>query len=346
MQRDGSATVEALARWVGSQPDTRTFAFLHLYEPHTPYAPPERYRHLALPYDGDVAYADELVGRFLDALRRAGLYDKAIIVVVSDHGEGLGDHGEQEHGLFLYREALQVPLIVRLPGGLQGGRRVTGPVGLVDVAPTILDLAGLATEGMDGRTLRAALASGRAERGPVYSETLYPLYHFGWSDLYAATDERYSYIRAPRPELYDLVADPRQKQDLAAARASAVAAMTAWLEPRVTEAVPTKPEDVREDVRQQLRALGYVGGGEVAPSPGGSRPDPKDKIDAYERLMKAPHAAPSGQVRRGRDGAPGARARRSPGCSMRGSSSASPSCSWAAPRKPSPPSRRPSPSIR
>jgi arylsulfatase A-like enzyme/Tfp pilus assembly protein PilF len=287
MQRDGAATEEALARWVASQPGPRTFAFLHLYEPHSPYAPPERYRHLALPYDGDVAYADELVGRLLDALRRAGLYDKAIIVVVSDHGEGLKDHGEQEHGLFLYRETLQVPLIVRLPGALRGGSRVAGPVGLIDVAPTLLDLADLAIEGMDGRTLRAALASGRAESKPVYSETLYPFYHFGWSDLYAATDERFSYIRAPRPELYDLVADPRQAKNLAATQVSAAGATSAWLEARVAQAVPTEPEDVREDVRQQLRALGYVGGGGAPPPRAGSRPDPKDKIEAYERLMRA-----------------------------------------------------------
>src|SRR5262249_50221210 len=143
LQRDGGITVDALARWVEGQGDKRWFAFLHLYEPHSPYNPPEKYRRLPSPYDGDVAYADELVGRFLERLKAKGLYDRAIIAVTSDHGEGLKDHGEDEHGIFLYREAVHVPLILRLPGGAAAGRRVRGPVAQVDIMATLLDLAGL-----------------------------------------------------------------------------------------------------------------------------------------------------------------------------------------------------------
>src|SRR5262245_56496231 len=208
MQRDGAVAVEALSRFLAEAPQTKAFAFLHLYEPHAPYAPPERYRSLGTAYDGEIAYADELVGRLVAALRGAGIYDRAVLVLLSDHGEGLMDHGEQEHGIFLYREALHVPLIVRLPGGVRGGTRVRSPVGLVDVAPTLLDLTGLPSDGMDGGSLWAALVEGRAPSRPQYAETLYPLYHLGWSDLRAATDERYSYIRAPRPELFDLSQDP------------------------------------------------------------------------------------------------------------------------------------------
>src|SRR5438132_286978 len=117
LQRDGSVAVDALSRWIQGLGGARFFAFLHLYEPHTPYAPPERHRNHALLYDGDISYADELVGRFLDGLKSRGVYDRAVIVVTSDHGEGLNDHGEAEHGIFLYREAVHVPLILRLPGG-------------------------------------------------------------------------------------------------------------------------------------------------------------------------------------------------------------------------------------
>ena len=229
LQRDGGVAVQSLLRFVEGQGDKRFFAFLHLYEPHSPWTPPEKYRDLASPYDGDVAYADELLGRFLDGLRAKGLYDRAVIAVTSDHGEGLGEHGEEEHGIFLYRENLHVPLVVRLPGGVGQGTRVKGPVAQVDIAATLLDLAGLPADGMDGISLRPALASGAATARTVYSETLYPRYHFGWSDLYAASETRFRFIRAPRPELYDLDKDPKEKDNLAAQRAQAVASMGDWL---------------------------------------------------------------------------------------------------------------------
>src|SRR5439155_4546971 len=111
------------------------------------------------PYDGEIAYADELVGRLLDRVKARGWLDRAIVAIVSDHGEGLGDHGETEHGILLYREALHVPLILRLPGGAGGGRRIGGTVGLVDVAASLLDLAGLDATGLDGHTVRPALSS-------------------------------------------------------------------------------------------------------------------------------------------------------------------------------------------
>ena len=172
-QRDGRATVDALAGWIDRQADPKIFAFLHLYEPHTPYAPPPSHR-LANPYDGEIAYADELVGRLLDRIKARGWLDRAIVAVVSDHGEGLGDHGEAEHGILLYREALHVPWILRLPGGAGGGRRVAGTLGIVDVAATLLDLAGLDAGGLDGRTVRPSLAGDAPVDRDVYSETIYP----------------------------------------------------------------------------------------------------------------------------------------------------------------------------
>ncbi len=286
VQRDGAIAVDALSKWIDGLGGRRAFAFLHLYEPHAPYTPPERYRGLASPYDGEVAHADELIGRFLDRLKSAGLYDKALIALTSDHGEGLKDHGEEEHGIFLYREAVQVPLILRLPGGIRGGTRVRGIVSLVDLAPTLLDFAGLSTGGMDGTSLREAIAAGKAAGEPSYAETLYPKHQFGWSDLYAVTEERLRYLRAPRPEVYDLATDPGEKKNLIAERASAVPAFNTWLDGILASGSAATPEEVSPEVREKLAALGYVGLAHAA-RPGGDLPDPKDKMGSYLEYQEA-----------------------------------------------------------
>jgi arylsulfatase A-like enzyme/Tfp pilus assembly protein PilF len=287
LQRDGAITVEALSHWIGGQGGARFFAFLHLYEPHSPYTPPPRHQGHALAYDGEIAYADELVGRLLDALQKSGLYDRAIIAVTSDHGEGLGDHGEAEHGIFLYREEVHVPLIVRLPHGLRGGTRVPGTVAQSDLAPTLLDLAGVPGTGFDGVSLRETMAAPATAGHSVYSETFYPRYHLGWSELFAASDGRYRYVRAPRPELFDLASDGREQKNLAPERASVAAAMERWLEERGAGASASAPEEVPSDVREKLQALGYVGSSAAHPTAGAALPDPKDHIGAYEDFKRA-----------------------------------------------------------
>jgi len=151
VQRPGMETEARLEEWIGKVPAGKpAFAFLHVYEPHTPYEPPEPFasRYAGRPYDGEGAAADAVVGKFFGFLKARGLYDGSLIVLLSDHGEGLGDHGEDEHGIFLYREALQVPLIVKLPGSRDAGRRVPEPAGLVDVFPTVL--AAVAEAGQAG----------------------------------------------------------------------------------------------------------------------------------------------------------------------------------------------------
>jgi arylsulfatase A-like enzyme/tetratricopeptide (TPR) repeat protein len=286
-QRDGAVAVDALLRWIDAQGGKRFLAFLHLYEPHTPYTPPSPWRERLAerPYDGEIAYADELVGRFLGHLRARGVLDRAIVAVTSDHGEGLGDHGEQEHGFFLYREAVRVPLVLRLPGGARGGTRVRGAVAQVDLPATLLDLASVPADGMDGVSLKKALG-GRGPGRPVYSETLLPRYHFGWSELLSASDDRYRYIQAPRPELFDLEADPLEKRNRAGELASASAALAAWLAERSTGGVPA-PAPVDAATREKLETLGYVGGGtSVAPSASGLA-DPKDKVAVLEAFKRA-----------------------------------------------------------
>ena len=290
VQRDGAVAADALGRWIESLGDARFFAFLHLYEPHTPYTPPERFRGRD-PYDGEITYADELLGRLLDRVKdREG---RLVVAVTSDHGEGLGDHGEQEHGNFLYRETVRVPLVLRLPGDARAGARVRGAVAQVDVAATLLDLVGLPTAGLDGVSLRPQLAGRPAAPRRVYSESFYPRYHFGWSELLAVTDDRFRYVYAPRPELFDLSRDPGEKENLAAARPEAAAAMSEWLRGRAGGGVPA-PEEVSAETRERLQALGYVGVGSGAPA-AGPLADPKDRIAAYEDLRRGMALRQSGR---------------------------------------------------
>jgi choline-sulfatase len=289
VRRDGAETLKIAETWLDSQVSHRFFLFVHFYEPHRPYSPPARYAQYS-PYDGEIAYADELVGRLLDSLKRRGLYDRAAIVLLSDHGEGLGDHVEQEHGLFLYDEAVHVPLILKLPGAAERGRRVGAPVQHIDVVPTVLDLVGAPRpSGLQGRSLRSVLhaPSDLPERG-VYSESLYGRYHFGWSELYALTDARFRYIRAPRDELYDLAHDPAERQNLAAERPQARVAMRHALDDLVKSASLPVPSGVAPEERERLQALGYVGSSPTLDTAvGRDLADPKDKVDVLEAYRHA-----------------------------------------------------------
>ncbi len=286
LQRDGAAAVDALSRWISGLGRARFFAFLHLYEPHSPYTPPPRYQGKGLPYDGEISYADELTGRLLQALRSAGLYDRAIVALTSDHGEGLNDHGEAEHGIFVYREAVHVPLVLHLPGGAHAGTRVAGSAGHVDLAATLLDLAGVSASGLDGVSLRPALEGAAFAGHGVYSETFYPRYHLGWSELFAATEGRYRFVRAPRPELFDLTMDGGERRNIAGDRASVASAMDRWLDTQGAGAAAARPDEVPADVREKLQALGYVGG-TSAREASGPLPDPKDHVAAYEDFKRA-----------------------------------------------------------
>jgi arylsulfatase A-like enzyme/tetratricopeptide (TPR) repeat protein len=305
VQRDGADTMAAATRWIDTQASPKFFLFVHLYEPHTPYAPPERFA-ASHPYDGEVQYADELVGALLDHLRRSGLYDRATIALVSDHGEGLGDHGEDEHGIFLYRETIHVPAIVKLAGSRGGGRRVAAPVQQIDLAPTLLDLAGIRWQGaqpaagLQGRSLVAVLEGEDRElpEANLYAESLSPRYHFGWSELYALTDGRYRLIRAPRDELYDIRQDPREKRSVADDRPQVASAMRRALDAIIAGVEVTRPSAVSDEDRQKLAALGYVGTQSSAPLdlPGDRLPDPKDRVDVLQKYRGAAIAAGSGRL--------------------------------------------------
>jgi arylsulfatase A-like enzyme/Flp pilus assembly protein TadD len=290
VQRRGEDTLAAAEKWLDARDRRkRFFLFFHIYEPHKPYSPPPRFAMYA-PYDGEIAYADEIVGRFFDHLRGMDLYDRATIILLADHGEGLGDHGEQEHGLFLYRETTRVPLVVKLPGRHES-RRVSVPVQHIDVAPTILDLAGAArVPSLKGRSLRPLLdGSGGIADADIYAEAFYSRYHFGWSELYSLTDARYRLIRAPRDELFDEQNDPAETKSLAASRPQVTQAMRSAIGRLIANASIAAPTAVSDEDRQKLAALGYIGGGADASLAlaGDSLPAPTDKVHVLEKYRRA-----------------------------------------------------------
>lgn len=293
VQRSGAATEELLETWIGERaPEAPFFAFLHLYEPHSPYDPPEpfRSRYAARPYDGEIAAADAVVARFLGFLKERRIYDRAIVVFLSDHGEGLGDHGEDEHGIFLYREELRVPLFVKLPGNARAGERIASPAGLVDVFPTVAALLGEKIPSpLAGEPLLAGGAPPGAERR-LYAETLYPRLHFGWSDLASLTDGTYQYIEAPRPELYDWTKDPAEKNDLSAALPPAFRSMRTQL--LATERPLQPPGAVDEETIKKLASLGYIAS-RAPDAASRDLPDPKDRIRTIGRLKEASRLAAS-----------------------------------------------------
>jgi arylsulfatase A-like enzyme/cytochrome c-type biogenesis protein CcmH/NrfG len=289
VQRDGTQSEAIAERWLGSSGTTRAFLFLHLYEPHKPYAPPERFAQYD-PYDGEIAYADEIVGRLIKYLKSHQLYDRSTIVLLSDHGEGLGDHGEQEHGLFVYDEAIHVPLIIKQESNAGAGRRVADVVQHVDLVPTILDLVKAPSPGnLRGRSLKPLLdGAGRLPEQAVYSEAMYARYHFGWSELTALTDGRFRYIKAPHEELYDLQRDPRERENIAGERPPARQALRGALDRLIAGRTIQAPSEVAPEARERLQALGYVGAQtDVSTAPGDTLPDPKDKREILETYRAA-----------------------------------------------------------
>ena len=292
LQRRGESTAQSAMRWLGSGAPDRTFLFLHLFEPHTPYEPAEPFRsQYASAYDGEVAAADAIVGSVVEQLRAKGLYESATIIVLSDHGEGLGDHGEAEHGIFLYREAIQVPLYVKLPDQERGGAVVTIPAGLHDVHRTILRLAGIAG-GNDsaGSGVDLLELSDASPKRRIFAESMYPRIHLGWSELRSLTDGSVHVIEAPRPELYVLEDDPHERSNVIAGHRRVYADFRADIDRRTTPY--TAPTAVNPEEAAKLAALGYLGAG--AGDAGGPLPDPKDGIADLEMLSSAATAAARG----------------------------------------------------
>lgn len=280
-QRKGDLTAAAARAWLDQGGSDKFFLFLHLYDPHSPYDPPEPFgARYPFAYDGEIAFADQVVGGFLDHLRALGLYDKALIALFSDHGEGLGDHGESEHGLLLYREELEVPLIVKLPQGAQAGTRRQGPFALTDLSATLARRLGLSLPAATGRSLFEIPEKGNEPA--IYAETLAPRHAYGWSELRAVIRGPLHFIEAPENELYDLVRDPLEKQNLLPGTpvpGEITRALAAISKGNLEEAPVSSEEE------QRLAALGYVGGATVEPA--AVLPNPRDRIHLSEALWAA-----------------------------------------------------------
>ena len=250
--------------------------------------PPPKYAGLASAYDGEVAHADAIVGTFLGRLEALGVLERSIIVVTSDHGESLGEHGESTHGFFLYRAAVHVPLIIRLPGRAGAGRLRRVPRGSRRRGRDA-SRSRRARGGWPRRRLAAQRPGRRSRWMPDRSIRRRSIarYHFGWSELYAATDGEHRYIRAPRPELYSRRDDPAEENNLVTRRAASAAALESWLEavPVGSGSVP-EPGAVSAQARQRLEALGYVGSS-ASVSDTSELADPKDKIEVFQSFMDA-----------------------------------------------------------
>jgi arylsulfatase A-like enzyme/Flp pilus assembly protein TadD len=294
IQRRGDEVVGEAVQWLEQAPEGRLFLWLHLYDPHDPYTPPEPYaaRYADRPYDGEVAWTDELLGRLERALAARGLRDDALTVVTADHGEALGEHGEPTHGFFAYEATLRVPFIVRGPG-VRPGARPGLTARSVDVVPTALALLGLPPAARaSGRSLAPALAGDAQAEEPAYAESLLPLLHYGWSDLRVLREGRWKYVQAPRPELYDLLSDPGEEHDLALREPARAAALRAALARHLQQERPLAQgagaDQVPSDLLEKLGALGYLGAGRLEAGPG-TGADPKDKLEDYKavnRLMR------------------------------------------------------------
>jgi choline-sulfatase len=302
-ERRAEEVLDRARQWIRSQGTARPlFVFIHLFDPHAPYDAPEAFsRRVADPYDAEVAYVDDQLGRFFDFLGRSGLYDNSLIIFTSDHGEGLGDHGEDTHGLFLYDSTLRVPLILRLPGGEPAGLRVGGQVRLIDVMPTVLQVLRLPGCGdCQGRGLVSYWRSGQTPDLPALSETMLPLLNYGWSDLASYRVRGTKYIRAPRPELYDLAADPREKTNLYDGERALAAGLGQELQRDLDRfssgAASTAQRRIDAETLERLRSLGYI---TLAPPQRASTlhsdVDPKDKIHLFNAILAAHAASAAGR---------------------------------------------------
>jgi arylsulfatase A-like enzyme/Flp pilus assembly protein TadD len=303
IQRPGNETVDEALGWLAADTRQPFCLWLHLYDPHTPYAAPRDYatffpRTLGGAYDAEVAYADAQLGRVLDALERDGRLGRTIVAVLGDHGEMLGEKGEQTHGFFVYDAAVRIPMVVVAPG--LAPRVVTDQVRIVDVMPTLLELLEVPVPKAVQGTSLLPLARGQRLQLTALSESWFPRFHYGWSELVAIQDERFKLIRAPRRELYDLERDPRETQDLAASDPGRVEtlerALNAMLAAVGGAGKPKGPEAVDSETAERLQALGYVGGS-VSTRHFEDRPrgDPKDKIELYNMLKQASTASAQGR---------------------------------------------------
>jgi tetratricopeptide (TPR) repeat protein len=301
VQRPGNEVMDAALSWLEAHEREPLFAWIHLYDPHSPYEPPEPYaselggRGPAGLYDGEIAFADAQVGRLVAWLRAKGLDRKTVVVVMGDHGEGLGSHGEGTHGYFVYDYAMHVPLLVATPFDGLGGARVASQVSGVDVFPTVLALCGIEPPpGVHGRSLvPLMLRPGTEADGNAYGESMTPNLQFGWSPLHSLRTRRYKFIEAPRPELYDLSVDRGEMTNVIARHPDVAEQLKLRLDRLMADTSRDAPEpeaaNLDKETLESLAALGYIGAPVAlkASVPGRPLADPKDKLGPFSTVQRA-----------------------------------------------------------
>jgi len=294
-ERRGDRTALALGAWLdryATDASAPFFAWLHLYDPHEPYhAPPPFGPAFAdSPYDGEISFDDAVVASVMDRLDRFGLKDRTLVAVIGDHGESLGDHGEETHSMFVYDPAVRVPFILWRPGLVPAGRVITEPVRATDLAPTVLDLLGApALHTAEGRSLLPLISGDRREPPPpVYMETLLPQLYMNWAPLRAIRDDRWKFIDAPRPELYDVRSDPGEARNLFDQRAQTAQSLRRALD-QMTGGAAGQMATAKMDreTLDKLASLGYIGAGAEPAPDTAARPEPKDMIGVFNRLRQA-----------------------------------------------------------
>jgi arylsulfatase A-like enzyme/Tfp pilus assembly protein PilF len=302
VQRPGNEVMEAALGWLEGRKDDPFFAWIHLYDPHTPYEPPEPYRSeyggrgLAGLYDGEIAFMDEQVGRCVTWLEKNKLDKSTVIVLVGDHGEGLGSHGEGTHGYFVYDYAVHVPLIVVAPLPGLAGKRVSTQVSTADIFPSIIDLTGAGpVVKTHGRSLVPLMFHPAGRRvSSAYAESMVPNIQFGWAPLQLLRTNRYKYIDAPKPELFDIAADPGETTNLAGANPEVARKMKEDLDRFIAVAsrgAPTpQAANLDKETMERLAALGYIGAPvalKKASKTAGPLADPKDKFEIFRKVSEA-----------------------------------------------------------
>jgi len=301
IDRPGNEVADKALAWLDRAGSSRFFGWVHFYDAHSPYDPPEPFksRYAGHPYIGEIAFVDSQVGRLLSYLDTHDLMRHTVIVVMGDHGESLGEHGEGTHGFFVYQATMHVPLLIRAPYDVMAGRRVSDTVRSVDILPTALELLGVkAPDKLEGSSLVPLMTGAKKELGlAAYSEAIYPRFHFGWSDLRALTAGRYKFVAAPRPELYDLQQDPTESTNIYPERKALGDRLNQELialeRGMSADAPPPQAAvEVDPDARARLAALGYVGTFVSAATPDrAGLADPKDKIQLFNLMTRARETA-------------------------------------------------------
>lgn len=285
-ERRAKEVVARATAWIRKRSDAPFFAWVHVFDPHAPYDPPSPFResYAGRPYAGEIAYTDDALGPLLTLVHSM---DRSLVVVTADHGESLGEHGESTHGLFIYEATTRVPLVMS-GSGVPSGKRVEARVRTVDVLPTVLSLAGLEIPAaIDGESLLPFLGAGASPSRDAYTESFLPRYSFNWSELRALQKGRYKFIRAPRPELYDLEADPEEAGNLwGDGAANEGKPLARALARRIEqEGAIGKTVAIDDETAKRLESLGYLMSDASSAEEDRPRPDPKDRIGTYERMQ-------------------------------------------------------------